>query len=328
MLSAAALVTGTVLVDSAPARVVLALLLVGFAIKLALVPAYVWLPSVARSTPAALVGLVVAVVDVAAFAELISLRRTSPWLFSPTWPWLTLALLSAVGGALLALAQRDVKRMLAFSTITGAGFLVLGVCAGRNVRARRRRCRCCGGRTGQGPAVRDADRRRDRRPGDPGVPRCRPRHPLAAAGFLAGSLAALGVPFTAGFAGHWRVYATALHSGGPVLALLIVATILSVLAYSRVVALVWWGSPEGEAPVPARPAPLGVGVGERVPAGGDRGGRPVGGRAGRRSPPADCCRNGLSDEHPRRPWCGRRAAAPRGCSTPTPAAATAATSSS
>jgi multicomponent Na+:H+ antiporter subunit A len=266
VLSAATLVAGTVVVDSAPARVVLALLLVGFAIKLALVPAYVWLPSVAGRTPAALVGLVVAVVDVAAFAELISLRQTSPWLFSPTWPWVTLALLSAVGGALLALAQRDVKRMLAFSTITGAGFLVLGVClagtfglagaaagAAADALAKALLFATLAGAEIDGP-VTLASR---------GVAR---GHPLAAAGFLAGSLATLGVPFTAGFAGHWRVYATALHSGGPVLALLIVATILSVLAYSRVVALVWWGSPEGVAPVPAdRPRSVSVWASESPP---------------------------------------------------------------
>ena len=54
------------------------------------------------------------------------------------WPWLALALLSAIGGAGLALAQSDLKRMLAFSTITGSGFLVPRRGARRSVRARGR----------------------------------------------------------------------------------------------------------------------------------------------------------------------------------------------
>jgi NADH-quinone oxidoreductase subunit N len=76
------------------------------------------------------------------------------------------------------------------------------------------------------------------------------RHPLAAAGFVTGSLAALGVPFTAGFAGHWRMYAAALDVGRPALLLLVVTTIGYVLAYARVVATVWWGGSDDEVPVP------------------------------------------------------------------------------
>ena len=52
------------------------------------------LGELAQRTPAALVGLVVAVVDVAAFAELITLRQSAAWLFAPTWPWLAMALLN------------------------------------------------------------------------------------------------------------------------------------------------------------------------------------------------------------------------------------------
>jgi len=74
VLSAAALVSGTLLLDNGPAGLVLALFIGGFALKLALVPTYLWLPKVAERTPAVLVGIMVAVVDVTAFAELIALR--------------------------------------------------------------------------------------------------------------------------------------------------------------------------------------------------------------------------------------------------------------
>jgi formate hydrogenlyase subunit 3/multisubunit Na+/H+ antiporter MnhD subunit len=267
VLSAGALLLGTLLLGSGPAAVVLALLLTGFTVKFALVPACSWLPVTAERAPAALVGLIVSVVDLAAFAELAALRENAFWLFEPRWPWLTLALASAIGGAVLALAQRDVKRMLGLATITASGLLMFGVSAS--------------GRFGVGgawalaaadapamallfsavavterdPAALTLDSR--------GVAR---RHPLAAAGFVAGSLAALGVPFTAGFAGHWRLYATALDIGRPVLILLVVTTLCCVLAYARVVATVWWGGSDDEVPVPHDQAPaVSVWAGEPPP---------------------------------------------------------------
>jgi multicomponent K+:H+ antiporter subunit A len=265
--SAGALALGTFLLADGPAPVVLALLLVGFAVKFALVPAYVWLPTTAQRSPAALVGLIVSVVDLAGFAELVGLRRNAWWLFEPRWPWLTLALLSAFGGAVLALAQHDVKRMLSFSTITASGLLVLGVTAS--------------GRFGVDGAwaLAAADAlalallfcavaAAERDPGpltlaSRGVAR---RHPLATAGFVAGSLTTLGVPFTAGFAGHWRLYATALEIGRPALLLLVVTTVLYVLAYARIVATVWWGGCDDEVPVPHdQVRPVSVWAGEPPP---------------------------------------------------------------
>lgn len=272
VLSAVALVAGTLLLESAPAGVVLALLVAGFAVKLALVPAFVWLPAMAKRTPAALLGLIVAVVDVAAFAELIHLRQTAAWLFEPTWPWLALALLSAIGGAGLALAQSDLKRMLAFSTITGAGFLVLGVTLGGPLGLAGAAAGAAADALAKGLLFASLSGAEDKQGSltlaSRGVAR---RHPLASAGFVAGTLAALGIPFTAGWAGHWRIYATALDAGWPLLALLVVATILSVLAYVRVITLVWWGGEDtsadlshgDEEPAPiwrSEPAPLVVAI--------------------------------------------------------------------
>ena len=273
VLSAAALVAGTLLIGTAPAALVLALLIAGFAVKLALVPAFVWLPAMAKRTPAALLGVIVAVVDVAAFAELIALRQTAAWLFQPAWPWLALAVLSAIGGAGLALAQTDLKRMLAFSTVTGSGFLVLGVTlagpfglagaaagAAADALAKGLLFASLASAEADGSQLTLASR---------GLAR---RHPLASAGFVAGSLAALGIPFTAGWAGHWRIYATAYAAGWPYLALLVVATILSMLAYVRAIALVWWGgddeiadSATSERPTrsvwASEPLPLAVAIG-------------------------------------------------------------------
>jgi NADH:ubiquinone oxidoreductase subunit 2 (subunit N) len=67
------------------------------------------------------------------------------------------------------------------------------------------------------------------------------RHRLAGAGFIVGALSILGVPPTAGYAGHWRVFAVV--SGNPLLfAALASAAMLSAAIYARVIASFWWGS--------------------------------------------------------------------------------------
>jgi len=251
-LSALATAGGMMAMRSAGTTLALALLLTGFSLKLALVPLSLWLPMIAEANPAPLVGLVVAVVDVAAFGELVSLRQSSPWLFASMQPWLALALLSALGGAILMLAQKDVKRMLAFSTIEDMGYLLVGV--------------TIGGELGMGGAVLgltvhalakallfaslasvEADGTRVAL----SARGLMNRYPWSGAGFLVGALTMLGVPPLAGFAARWQLYAVAAGIGLPFLGILILATACAVLSYTRVIALCWWGpSQESGRPEP------------------------------------------------------------------------------
>jgi len=245
LLSAAATAAGTAAMGSARTGLVLALLFAGFSLKLALVPLSLWLPMVAEAIPAPLVGLVVAVVDVAAFGELLVLRQTSAWLFAPTQLWLAIALLSALGGAALMLAQRDLKRMLAFSTIEDMGYLILGVAAGGEL-----------GLTGAALGLfvhalakallfgSLAAAEAECGPVTLGMGGLASRYPWSGAAFLAGSLAMLGIPPLAGFAARWQLYEAATRIGPVFLGSLLLATALSVLAYSRVLALCWWGPSE------------------------------------------------------------------------------------
>jgi formate hydrogenlyase subunit 3/multisubunit Na+/H+ antiporter MnhD subunit len=83
---------------------------------------------------------------------------------------------------------------------------------------------------------------------------------------VAGSLTALGVPFTPGFPGHWRLYATALDAGPLVLAALVVTTVGYVFAYARLLATTWWGGTDDEVPLPHdRPPEVSVRAGEPPP---------------------------------------------------------------
>lgn len=105
------------------------LLLVGFGTKAGMVPLHVWLPRAHPLAPAHVSALMSAVmVAVGSYALLrfcIGVLGAGPtW-----WAMLVLALgvLSAVVGALYALAERDLKRLLAFSTIENTGIVLLGL---------------------------------------------------------------------------------------------------------------------------------------------------------------------------------------------------------
>src|SRR5208283_3174756 len=118
LLSAVGMVGGTLAAESGNPSLGLILLLPGIAVKLGLFPLWFWIPLLAESVPAVIGGVVIGIVDVAAFAEVLTLRGVEPGLFANSTPWLVLAVATAVCGAVLALAQRDLKRVLADSAIT------------------------------------------------------------------------------------------------------------------------------------------------------------------------------------------------------------------
>ena len=114
----------------------LALMLVGFAFKVAAVPFHMWTPDVYQGAPTPVTGFMAAVAKVGAFAAL--LRVLSPPSASSPTDWRPiiygLAVLSLVVGSVARPRQRDVKRMLAYSSINHAGFILLGVQAGHRPR--------------------------------------------------------------------------------------------------------------------------------------------------------------------------------------------------
>jgi NADH-quinone oxidoreductase subunit N len=113
-----------------------ALLVVGFAFKVSAVPFHMWVPDVYDGAPAPVTGFMAAGVKVAAFATLVRILvggfgDASIALGGHGWQRLVwwLALLTMVLGNLLAVPQRSVKRMLAYSSIAHAGYLLVAVAA-------------------------------------------------------------------------------------------------------------------------------------------------------------------------------------------------------
>jgi len=105
------------------------LLLVGFAFKIAAVPFHMWTPDVYQGAPSPVTGFMAAVAKVGAFAALLRVFISSFGVLRADWQPVVyaLALLTLLLGAALAVVQRDVKRMLAYSSINHAGFILLGV---------------------------------------------------------------------------------------------------------------------------------------------------------------------------------------------------------
>ena len=105
------------------------LLLIGFAFKVALVPFHMWSPDVYEGAPTPITGFLCTAPKAAGFGALIKLFITAfPVLFL-SWQdlfWI-LAVLTMSIGNISALVQTNVKRMLAFSSISHGGYLLLGV---------------------------------------------------------------------------------------------------------------------------------------------------------------------------------------------------------
>lgn len=110
----------------------LGLLLVGFAFKVAAVPFHWWTPDVYHGAPTSVTTFMSVGTKAAAFAALMRLLVASFPAFTLDWQ-LALAILSVLTmtlGNIAALAQKDVKRMLAYSSIAHAGYILVGVAAG------------------------------------------------------------------------------------------------------------------------------------------------------------------------------------------------------
>jgi NADH-quinone oxidoreductase subunit N len=107
----------------------MALLLVGFGFKVAAVPFHSWTPDVYQGSPTPVTAFMAASVKVGAFAALVRVFTVALGTYSVDWQPViyALAVLSMIVGAVLAVVQTDIKRMLAYSSISHAGFLLVGV---------------------------------------------------------------------------------------------------------------------------------------------------------------------------------------------------------
>lgn len=110
----------------------MALLVVGMGFKITAAPFHSWAPDVYQGAPAGVVGFMAAAAKVGGFAALVNILVIGFDRYRGAWAdgLALLAALSVVTGTLLAIQQSDVRRMLAYSGVAHAGFILTGVTAG------------------------------------------------------------------------------------------------------------------------------------------------------------------------------------------------------
>ncbi|MGI9338211.1 MAG: NADH-quinone oxidoreductase subunit NuoN [Gammaproteobacteria bacterium] len=122
--------------DGGEARLALSLglvfMLAGLAFKLGAAPFHMWLPDVYQGAPAPVVLFVAAAPKIAATAMMLRVLTEALWLMEADWRQMlaVLAVASLAVGNITAIAQSNLKRMLAYSAIAHSGFIILGILAG------------------------------------------------------------------------------------------------------------------------------------------------------------------------------------------------------
>lgn len=111
------------------ARFGLTFLIVGIAFKLGAVPFHMWVPDVYEGAPTSVTMFISTAPKIAAFAMLIRLLVGGLETLNADWQQMLaiMAALSMIVGNLIAIAQTNIKRMLAYSTISHVGFLLMGI---------------------------------------------------------------------------------------------------------------------------------------------------------------------------------------------------------
>ncbi|MEQ1786738.1 MAG: NADH-quinone oxidoreductase subunit N, partial [Acidimicrobiales bacterium] len=236
-----AFLSTTVLAHSGLVLAGLALLLVGFAFKVAAVPFHFWTPDVYQGAPSPSVAWMASGVKVAGFAGLLRVFYLTFGTYRLDWQPIVYAVaaVTMVVGSVLAVVQTDVKRMLAYSSINHAGFILVAVQAAsaKGVEAALFYLAAytfmVAGSFGvitvvsrKGDIGNDLDDYR-------GLSRDRPALALAFALFL---FAQAGVPLTSGFFAKFYVINAAVDAGSTWLAVIAMLTaVIAAFLYLRVI---------------------------------------------------------------------------------------------
>ena len=237
-------------------------LLVGFGFKVAAVPFHMWAPDVYEGAPTTVTALMSAGVKTAAFAALLRVfLQGVPGLAHQWQPAIAvLAIVTMVIGNLGALAQTNVKRMLAYSSVAHAGYILTAVAAAPGAGTEAvlfylvgYAAVNLGGFGALASLARD-----DREPMSlahlAGLAERRPWLAAALSVFL---VSLTGIPVTAGFVGKFHLFNAAVGAGYVNLAVIgMLMSVISAYYYLRVVVAMYMRDPVGE----DEWAPLGIGA--------------------------------------------------------------------
>ena len=244
----------------------LGLVIVGLLFKIGAAPFQAWTPDVYQGAPTAVTALMAACTKVAAFGAL--LRVLYVGFGRAEWDWRPVlwgvAIVTMVLGAVLAVTQTDVKRMLAYSSIAHTGFLLVGVIAiDRDGLSGTLFYLAAYGFTTMAAfavvtLVRDANGEATHLAQWAGLGR---RSPLLAAVFSLLMFALAGIPLTSGFTAKFAVFKAGVGGGATALVIVgLVASAVTAFFYARVVVLMFFNEPAEGGPTVAVPSAFTTGT--------------------------------------------------------------------
>lgn len=232
-----------------------ALVLMGLLFKAGAVPFHSWMPDVYQGAPTPITAFMAACTKAAAFAAVLRVLYVA--LRSLEWDWWpalwAVAILTMLVGAVLAVVQTDIKRMLAYSSIAHAGFLLAGVASWEQtgVGAVLFYLLAYGVTTIGAFAIVFLVREKDAS----GAVTAEATHlsqwaglgkrsPLLAGVFSFFLLAFAGIPLTSGFTGKFAVFSAAVDGGATWLAIVgVLSSAIAAFFYVRVIVLMFFTEP-------------------------------------------------------------------------------------
>jgi NADH-quinone oxidoreductase subunit N len=238
------------------------LIAVGLLFKAAAAPFHVWTPDVYQGAPTPVTGFMAACTKVAAFGALLRVLHVAfggaEWAYSPVLQ--VVAVLTMVVGSVLAVTQTDIKRLLAYSSVANAGYLLVGVLAvNKEGLASTMFYLVAYGFTviaafGVVTLVRDADGEATHLSRWAGLGR---RSPLFAGVFTFILLAFAGIPVTSGFTSKFAVFGAASGAGHTWLVIVgVLSSMILAFPYLRVVVMMWLSEPGESTPTVLVPGGL------------------------------------------------------------------------
>jgi proton-translocating NADH-quinone oxidoreductase chain N len=238
----------------------IALLGLGLFFKIGAVPFQSWKPDVYQGSPTAVTALMASCTLVSAFGALLRVFYVA--FGQLTWSWRPamwgVAILTMLGGSIVAITQTDVKRLLAYSSIAQSGYVLTGVVAATTAGLSSSMFYLAVygasviGAFAVVTLVRDQAGEALHLSRWAGLGK---RSPLVAGTFAFFLIAFAGIPLTSGFTGKFAVFQAAI--GGGALPLVIIGVISSAILafpYVRVIVLMFFSEPVPEGPVVVRPS--------------------------------------------------------------------------
>jgi NADH-quinone oxidoreductase subunit N len=234
-----------------------ALILVGLGFKVAAVPFHMWTPDVYQGSPTPVTAFMAAGAKAAGFAALLRVFISGFGNYAVDWRPLimVLAVASLLVGSVVALVQQDVKRMLAYSSINHAGYVLIGVQAG-TVKGVSSALFYLLTYTfmvvGSFAVVSVVGRKGDRRHSLDDYKGLGSRAPLLAGAMTFLLLAQAGIPLTSGFVAKFNVFAASVDAREYGLTLVgVITTVIAAFFYLRVIVLMYMSGDAEPAPTDA-----------------------------------------------------------------------------